>query len=517
MESKKTKEIKEIKRNNKSRFAYDDGTLGIFGRAAARIIEAHDHIQAVIDEELYRSFIQLRSWMHVHRLKPGKAHKLALTIMSLFIASCTLFLVMEHFTVYEYAYNGRTLGYVKNQEVVYDILDIAGKSLSETNKDSRIKFVANDNITFKKITGKNKDLDDTDIVLNKLTYMTNIETEATGIYEDGKLLSVVENEKIANNITEHIIEKNKTPDKGMKLEKVNFKGKVELKPIKVMINGIHGYKKSEQILTNGGTYELKHIVDENETLRDIESKFGVKDDSIYDKKGEEKISKVNSGDIVTIKKEVSPIQVELVEKGTMSEIIKFKTIEKESKDYYKGDKYVEQEGVDGKQVITGTVTKVNGKIVHQKIKHKEVIVEAVDKIILVGITERPKTAPTGTFMCPTRNYTITSPFGPRWGRFHSGVDMAGPMGTPIFAADGGTVVRAGYFGGYGNCIDIDHGNGVVTRYGHNSALYVSAGEKVYKGQEIAAMGSTGNSTGPHLHFEIIINGSPIDPMSRVSL
>lgn len=91
------------------------------------------------------------------------------------------------------------------------------------------------------------------------------------------------------------------------------------------------------------------------------------------------------------------------------------------------------------------------------------------------------------------------------------------MGTPIFAADGGTVVRAGYFGGYGNCIDIDHGNGVVTRYGHNSSLYVSAGEKVYKGQEIAAMGSTGNSTGPHLHFEIIINGSPIDPMSRVSL
>lgn len=515
MESKKNKEVDKSKKDRS--FAHDDGTLGIFGRAAAKVIEAHDHLQAIIDEDAYRSFIQLRSWMHVHRLKPGKAHRLALTVMSLFFASCILFLVMEHFTVYEYAYNGRALGYVKNQEIVYDILDIAGKSLSDTNKDSRIKFVANDNITFKKITDKNKDLDDTDIVLNKLTYMTNIETEAIGIYEDGMLISVVENENIAKNITDRIIAKNRTPDKGMKLEKVSFEGKIEFKPIKVMINGVHGYKKSEGILSHGGTYELKHIVDDKETIKDIESAFGIKADSLYDKKGEKKVTKVKSGDIVTIKKKVSPVKVELVEKGTMSEVIKFKTIEKESKDYYKGDKYVQQEGADGKQIITGTVTKVNGNIVHQKIKHKEVIVASVDKIVLIGITDRPKTAPTGSFMCPTRNYTITSPFGPRWGRFHSGVDLAGPIGTPIFAADGGTVIRAGYFGGYGNCIDIDHGHGVVTRYGHNSALHVSVGEKVYKGQEIASMGSTGNSTGPHLHFEIRINDNPIDPMSRVSL
>lgn len=500
MESKKGQEIKTI---NKIQNGF------------AKVVEAHDHVQAIVDKEAYKSFVEFRRWLHRHRMKPGRAHKLSLTIMALFLASCMVFIVMNHFTIYEYAYNGRVIGYVHNQETVYDVLDVASEGLSDTNKDSRIKFVANDNITFKKTTSKNKDLDDNDMVLNKLTYMTNIETEAIGIYQDGLLLSVVENETIANRVTERLLEKNRVPDKGMKIKKIGFKGKIEFKPLKVMINGVQGSKKSEETLSQGGTYTLRHIVENEETLKDIEKKFGVKADDIADKTGA-KANKVKSGDILTITKTVTPAKIELVETGTMSEIIKYKTVKKDSKDYYKGDTYVEQAGVDGKQVITGTVTKINGNIVHRDIKHKEVLIESVDEIILVGITDRPKTAPTGVFMVPTRNYILSSPFGPRWGRFHTGVDLAGPTGTPIFAADGGTVIRAGYFGGYGNCIDIDHGNGVVTRYGHNSALHVGVGAKVYKGQEIASMGSSGNSTGPHLHFEIIVNGSPIDPASKLS-
>ena len=106
---------------------------------------------------------------------------------------------------------------------------------------------------------------------------------------------------------------------------------------------------------------------------------------------------------------------------------------------------------------------------------------------------------------------LTSTFGQRWGRFHAGIDLAGPVGTPIYAADGGTVVEAGWHGGYGYLVRINHGNGFETYYAHLSKVYVSVGQKVAKGEQIAAMGSTGNSTGSHLHFEIRLNGEAKNP------
>ena len=98
---------------------------------------------------------------------------------------------------------------------------------------------------------------------------------------------------------------------------------------------------------------------------------------------------------------------------------------------------------------------------------------------------------------------------------HYGIDLSAPTGTAIRAADGGTVTLAGWYYGYGYTVIIDHGNGMTTLYGHCSALYVSAGEKVYQGQNIAAVGNTGNSTGPHCHFEIKINGSNVNPANYV--
>mgnify|MGYP001158989567 CR=1 FL=1 len=121
-------------------------------------------------------------------------------------------------------------------------------------------------------------------------------------------------------------------------------------------------------------------------------------------------------------------------------------------------------------------------------------------------------APRDVWVLPVKNYELTSNFGPRWGTNHNGLDLAAPIGTPVLAAHDGVVVRAGWYGGYGYAVDIDHGNGIMTRYGHNSAVLVSVGEYVRAGQQIAKMGSTGYSTGPHLHFEIHVNGSPVDPI-----
>jgi murein DD-endopeptidase MepM/ murein hydrolase activator NlpD len=108
--------------------------------------------------------------------------------------------------------------------------------------------------------------------------------------------------------------------------------------------------------------------------------------------------------------------------------------------------------------------------------------------------------------------TVTSGFGTRWGRMHEGIDIAAPMGTPIHAAAGGTVIYAGWMGGYGNLVVIDHGRGLSTAYGHQSAIAASVGQGVAQGQVIGYVGSTGHSTGPHLHFEVRVNGSPVDPL-----
>jgi murein DD-endopeptidase MepM/ murein hydrolase activator NlpD len=110
------------------------------------------------------------------------------------------------------------------------------------------------------------------------------------------------------------------------------------------------------------------------------------------------------------------------------------------------------------------------------------------------------------------NGPVTSPFGWRWGRMHEGLDIGVGYGTPIHAAAGGTVVYAGWESGYGNFVVIDHGGGLATAYGHQSAIAVHVGEPVSQGQVIGYVGCTGHCFGPHLHFEVRINGTAVDPL-----
>lgn len=123
-------------------------------------------------------------------------------------------------------------------------------------------------------------------------------------------------------------------------------------------------------------------------------------------------------------------------------------------------------------------------------------------------------APSGGAMAWPAPGPVTSPFGQRWGRLHSGIDIGVPVGSPVVAADNGVVILAktGYNGGYGNYIVVSHGGGISTLYAHNSSLTVGVGARVSRGQVIARSGNTGRSTGPHLHFEVRVNGRPVDPM-----
>lgn len=186
----------------------------------------------------------------------------------------------------------------------------------------------------------------------------------------------------------------------------------------------------------------------------------------------------------------------------------------ETASLYVGNTKVKEQGEDGLARINAHVTYINGVEQEREILETTTLKEPTTTYTYTGTTPRPATASNGYFIWPVRG-TITSNFGGRYlyGRydFHLGLDIAVPYGTSIKAADGGTVIKAGWGGSYGNLVAIRHDNGLVTYYGHNSSILVSVGQKVYQGQIIAKAGSTGNSTGPHCHFEVRVNGTSVNP------
>ncbi len=172
-------------------------------------------------------------------------------------------------------------------------------------------------------------------------------------------------------------------------------------------------------------------------------------------------------------------------------------------------------GFDGEGEETHSVVSINGVETEHNVS---LVVTSVPtaEVIRVGTRSNGKvTASLGTFIKPYDGY-ITSYVGPRWGRTHNGIDIVEYGGScfrdPAVAAGDGVVITADWYGGYGKCVIIDHGNGIQTYYAHFDELCVSVGDVVSAGDVVGLIGSTGNSTGPHLHFEVRVNGEVMNPL-----
>ena len=236
-------------------------------------------------------------------------------------------------------------------------------------------------------------------------------------------------------------------------------------------------------------------------------------------------TKMQIGDIIKVEKASPILSITTVEEATYKELIPAEIQYVEFSDLYKDQTKVYQKGNDGLKELTVAVKKVNGKEVSRSLISEKTLTKEKTKVIAYGTKERPvitpeKNANSGSssssstfFGYPLKGAgRVSSTYGPRWGTFHKGIDYAAPIGTPVYASAAGKVIYSGYnSGGYGKLVIIDHNNGYQTYYAHNSQLYVNVGETVSKGERIAGVGSTGDSTGNHLHFEIRKNGTPINP------
>lgn len=223
-----------------------------------------------------------------------------------------------------------------------------------------------------------------------------------------------------------------------------------------------------------------------------------------------------AGDKLTVQKTVPFLSVRTTESVEYQEEIPCPVRRVSDSTMYQGNTKVLQAGVPGKALVTADLIFVNGYEEGREITSRTTVTEPTERVIAEGTKPRPATLPTGSFAWPLTGY-ISSYYGWRtiFGgvEWHSGIDIVATIGTPITAADGGTVIWSGPRGSYGNVVIIDHGMGVHSYYAHCSALLVPVGSQVYKGQQIALVGATGRVTGPHLHFEVRLNNTDVNPLS----
>ena len=224
------------------------------------------------------------------------------------------------------------------------------------------------------------------------------------------------------------------------------------------------------------------------------------------------------GDVLTISNAVPYLTVVDVERQNYVQDVPYQVEYQDDNTMYQGDYKVLSPGEYGKADVTANVTYINGEETARQVVASVTLSDPVTETQARGTIPRPTWFPTGSFRWPCSG-SITSYFGRRntgirgASTYHEGIDIANSYGTAIYAADGGTVSYSGWRSGFGYLVIIDHGNGYQTYYGHNSSLLVSTGEHVYKGQQIARMGSTGISSGNHCHFGIKINGTFVNPLN----
>jgi murein DD-endopeptidase MepM/ murein hydrolase activator NlpD len=221
------------------------------------------------------------------------------------------------------------------------------------------------------------------------------------------------------------------------------------------------------------------------------------------------------GEKLVVEKLIPELSIVNCYKATEINSIPPEVVYQEDNAIYSGLTVIAEEGEEGKELLKMDVDIVNDEIVNESIMESLVVTEPVSQLVLIGTAPVPEDGPAGFFVTPLNYYRLTSSYGPRWGKTHRGLDMAVSSGTTVKASDGGQVIFAGWDNAYGYRVDIDHGNGITTRYAHNSKLLVEYGEVVGQGETIAKSGNTGNSTGPHLHFEVIVDGNAVNPYDYI--
>lgn len=454
----------------------------------------------------FHSVERLWANMERHRLHPAMFLGIGCTL-AVVIALCSVYTVGTTVT-----YDGEVIGAVESQATA----DAARSRLERiTTRTLGESFTIDDSlIQYSSGLLKRQDVVDGDTFEEDLSEEIGLVTPAYCLYVDGERIGATPYE----GALEELMEQMKTAVTNEDTVSCSFAEDVEIKQEYVSTDEIMNLGYLAETLYSTKTAEVTYEVKKGDTWSEIAEAHDLTSKELLALNPGYDINKLQIGEVLTLSASVPYLTMTVVQRERYVDEVMYDIEYTDTANLYKGDYKVTSAGQYGAADVVATVTYVNGEETERTVLSSVTLREPVTEQRLRGTKERPTWHPTGTFRWPVSG-RITSYFGGRkspggiGSTNHKGIDIAAPRGTPVYAADGGTVTYAGWMSGYGYLVRIDHGNGYVTYYGHNSSLTVSVGQHVYKGQQIARVGSTGNSTGNHCHFEVRYNGVAKNPLN----
>ena len=313
-------------------------------------------------------------------------------------------------------------------------------------------------------------------------------------------------------------EKTSFEDYELGLESISFYEEVEVVEVYLPESQLTGLEEAINLVTKEQEAPAIYEVVKGDTLYEIAITVNLPIETIVAMNDflKDENTTLHIGDQLTITVPTPELSVTRVEENYYEEIYDADVIYIENDTWYTNKVVVHQQPSAGFRKVIAEVTYLNDKEVSRDIILEEVVMEAVPKIVERGTITPP------TYIKPLTGGRASSGFGPRKAptkgasTYHKAQDWATPVGTTIVASCGGTVAKAGWGSGYGYVVYIDHPDGRQTRYAHLSKVLVKVGQKVKQGEKIALSGNTGITSGPHLHFELLINGKQVDPMKYIN-
>jgi len=418
------------------------------------------------------------------------------------------------------------IGTVSDPQLVQDWLHQRLTSAKAAGGGAQVELTADVKVNAPQWVYKGQSQDDE--VLRTLNEAVDVTVQGVELVIDGKAVAVLTDEKSIDQLLSTYQERyagglsrtaqtdrsSRSNREGQaKMKEVGFVQAVTTRPVTVKPDEVMQPYQVAEIIEAGAMAERKHTVQSGDSLWSIASRYDTTVKELLAlNPGVTENTLLQLGQEIVVKAKEPLLSVRAVEEVTETQPVPYKTEYVDEPKMYKGEQKVIRQGKNGSKRVTYEVTKINGRIEAKRAVAEEVVEEPVNQVIAKG-TKVVAARGTGQFRWPTNGGYVSSRYGKRGGRLHAGIDIARPSNYNIVAADNGRVVFAGWDGNYGYCIIIDHNNGYKTRYAHLSSIKVKVGQAVERGQTIGVMGSTGRSTGTHLHFEVIKNGRTINPLS----
>ncbi|SDZ13165.1 LysM peptidoglycan-binding domain-containing M23 family metallopeptidase [Tindallia californiensis] len=415
----------------------------------------------------------------------------------------------ESLRAYEIYMEGDLIGTVRQEEELKEAIDALQQ---EMRRLYDMKAYIPEDQEWVEVKARDRELSSQEALVSGIKSQLGQQVQAIEIQVEGEALVTLRTKEDANKLLAKIQEPYLKDD--IEYLEVDFLEAVEVVEKPAQLSEIRRLEDALQFIRTGTDEEKVYTVEPGDSSWVIAQRNEMTVDEIAEANPEINVELLSIGQEINLIVPKPYLTVTSRYYVEQTEEIPFETEDVETDSMYEGDRRITVQGQEGKRDIQAYITEKNGKVADREIIEEKIHAEPVTRVVAVGTKERPATMATGTFINPTTG-RLTSPFGMRGGRRHTGIDIANSTGTPIKAADAGRVSHAGSRGAYGRLVIIDHENGYQTYYAHMDRISVSSGERVHKDQLIGTVGNTGRSTGPHLHFEVRKNGTPVNPMGYV--